>query len=79
MAKELNSALIQDKEHAASILSRIPAGRWGEPEDFKGPILFLAIPASLYVSGEILSVDGGWVGRYGWGLATKLTVKKRLG
>lgn len=59
----MNEALIKNKERAASILARIPAGRWGVPDDFKGSIIFLASRASLYVSGEILTVDGGWMGR----------------
>jgi 2-deoxy-D-gluconate 3-dehydrogenase len=63
VATDMNEALIQDKERAASILARIPAGRWGNPDDFKGPVVFLSSPASLYVSGEILTVDGGWMGR----------------
>ncbi|KAI9665706.1 MAG: hypothetical protein M1821_003640 [Bathelium mastoideum] len=63
IATEMNTALIQDKERAASILARIPAGRWGFPEDFKGSIVYLASRASGYVSGEILTVDGGWMGR----------------
>lgn len=45
------------------ILERIPAGRWGEPDDFKGAIVFLCSEASNYVNGTILSVDGGWMGR----------------
>ncbi|MGI9401371.1 MAG: SDR family oxidoreductase, partial [Rhizobiaceae bacterium] len=45
------------------ILERIPAGRWGKPEDFGGPTVFLASSASDYVHGEILTVDGGWMGR----------------
>ena len=45
------------------ILARIPAGRWGDPEDFNGPVIFLASDASRYVHGEILVVDGGWMGR----------------
>ncbi|MGH2623431.1 MAG: SDR family oxidoreductase, partial [Sphingobacterium sp.] len=45
------------------ILDRIPAGRWGEAKDFKGPALFLASEASNYVHGTILTVDGGWMGR----------------
>lgn len=56
-------ALRNDKERSAAILSRIPAGRWGEPEDFKGPVVFLASDASNYVNGTILTVDGGWMGR----------------
>ncbi|MFC5536599.1 SDR family oxidoreductase [Rhodocytophaga aerolata] len=56
-------ALRNDQERSASILSRIPAGRWGEPDDFKGAILFLASAASDYVHGTILTVDGGWMGR----------------
>ena len=43
--------------------SRIPAGRWGDPEDFKGPVVYLASDAASYVHGEILVVDGGWMGR----------------
>jgi 2-dehydro-3-deoxy-D-gluconate 5-dehydrogenase len=63
IATDMNEALITDKDRAASILARIPAGRWGTPEDFKGPVVFLASQASKYVSGEIFTVDGGWMGR----------------
>lgn len=56
-------ALRNDPVRSKSILERIPAGRWGLPEDFKGPILFLASDASAYVNGIILTVDGGWMGR----------------
>lgn len=56
---DMNDALINDEQRAASILERIPAGRWGRPDDFKGPTVFLASRASRYVSGEILTVDGG--------------------
>ncbi|MFZ1789872.1 MAG: SDR family oxidoreductase, partial [Saprospiraceae bacterium] len=56
-------ALRNDANRSTSILSRIPAGRWGEPQDFKGPVVFLASSASDYVTGEILVVDGGWMGR----------------
>lgn len=59
----MNEALINDEKRAASILERIPAGRWGAPDDFKGPVVYLASRASLYVSGETLLVDGGWMGR----------------
>ncbi|MBH55172.1 MAG: 2-deoxy-D-gluconate 3-dehydrogenase [Opitutaceae bacterium] len=52
-----------DPERSEQILSRIPAGRWGEPDDFKGPVVFLASEASRYVQGATLLVDGGWMGR----------------
>lgn len=57
------AALRQDPERHAAILGRIPAGRWGQPEDFKGPVVFLASSAADYVNGTILTVDGGWMGR----------------
>lgn len=60
---EMNTALMNDQERQKSILARIPAGRWGQPEDFKGVVVFLASDASQYVSGEIITVDGGWMGR----------------
>ena len=63
VATDMNTALLQDPERSASILARIPAGRWATPEDFKGVTIFLASRASGYVSGEILTVDGGWIGR----------------
>lgn len=56
-------ALRNDPDRSISILGRIPAGRWGEPDDFKGPVVFLASEASNYVHGTILTVDGGWMGR----------------
>ena len=56
-------ALREDAERSKSILGRIPAGRWGEPNDFKGPVVFLSSDASNYVDGTILTVDGGWMGR----------------
>ena len=56
-------ALRDDPLRSQQILARIPAGRWGEPADFKGPVVFLASEASRYVNGEILVVDGGWMGR----------------
>jgi 2-deoxy-D-gluconate 3-dehydrogenase len=56
-------ALRNDPDRSASILSRIPAGRWGNPDDFKGPVVFLASSASDYVHGTILTIDGGWMGR----------------
>ena len=63
VATEMNTALMEDENRAKSILARIPAGRWGTPEDYKGPVLFLASAASQYISGECLVVDGGWMGR----------------
>ena len=56
-------ALREDSERNASILGRIPMGRWGLPDDFKGPIVFLASAASDYVNGTVLFVDGGWMAR----------------
>jgi len=56
-------ALRNDPVRSKSILDRIPAGRWGEPDDFQGPAVFLASAASDYVHGTILTVDGGWMGR----------------
>lgn len=59
-----NTQALQDNEDRnRSILERIPAGRWGEPEDFAGPVVFLASPASDYMNGSIITVDGGWMGR----------------
>lgn len=63
IATDNTEALRNDPVRQQQILARIPAGRWGEPEDFKGPTVFLASQASSYVNGEILVVDGGWMGR----------------
>jgi 2-deoxy-D-gluconate 3-dehydrogenase len=60
---EMNTALLANAERLKSISERIPAGRWGIPEDFKGSVVFLAGKASAYVSGHVLVVDGGWMGR----------------
>ncbi|KAG0650594.1 2-keto-3-deoxygluconate oxidoreductase [Hyphodiscus hymeniophilus] len=60
---EMNTALLANAERLRSISERIPAGRWGVPEDFKGSVVFLAGKASAYVSGHVLVVDGGWMGR----------------
>ncbi len=57
------SALRADEDRNKSILARIPAGRWGEPEDLCGALVFLCSPAAAYVHGIILPVDGGWLGR----------------
>ncbi|MCB9287162.1 MAG: SDR family oxidoreductase [Lewinellaceae bacterium] len=56
-------ALRNDPERSSSILARIPAGRWGQPDDFKGPIVFLSSSASDYMTGTVMVVDGGWMGR----------------
>ena len=56
-------ALRSDRQRFQAILARIPQGRWGTPDDFKGPAVFLASKASDYVNGSILIVDGGWMGR----------------
>jgi 2-deoxy-D-gluconate 3-dehydrogenase len=55
--------LRQDPVRQQQILDRIPAGRWGEPEDLAGAVIFLASAASNYVNGTVLTVDGGWLGR----------------
>ncbi|KAG9238814.1 2-deoxy-d-gluconate 3-dehydrogenase-like protein [Amylocarpus encephaloides] len=63
IATEMNTALLADEVRLKSISERIPAGRWGVPEDFKGSVVYLASKASSYVSGHVLVVDGGWMGR----------------
>lgn len=63
MATDMNSALIADAGRNADISARIPAKRWGTADDMKGPLLFLASKASDYVSGAVLPVDGGYLGR----------------
>ena len=60
---DVTEALQNDPDRYQAILERIPAGRWGNPDDFKGPVVFLASAASDFVNGEILVVDGGWMGR----------------
>ncbi|PPB80826.1 2-deoxy-D-gluconate 3-dehydrogenase [Albidovulum inexpectatum] len=63
IATSNTEALRSDEGRNAEILSRIPAGRWGEPEDIAGAVTFLCSPAANYVSGAILNVDGGWLAR----------------
>ena len=63
IATDNTEALRADPVRNPAILSRIPAGRWGEPADYKGATVFLASRTSDYVHGEVLVVDGGWMGR----------------
>lgn len=63
MATNNTQQLRQDGERSADILARIPAGRWGTPEDLQGAAVFLASSASDYVNGFTIAVDGGWLGR----------------
>ncbi len=63
MRTENTRPLFQNEERRQAILERIPAGRWGEPEDLCGAAVFLASRASDYVHGHVLVVDGGWMGR----------------
>ena len=63
MATDNTAALRADPQRSAEILGRIPAGRWGEPEDLQGALVFLASSASDYVTGHTLAVDGGWLAR----------------
>ena len=63
IATNNTQALREDAARSKSILERIPIGRWGLPDDFKGPVVFLASSASDYVNGTILFVDGGWMAR----------------
>ncbi|KAH7928601.1 NAD(P)-binding protein [Leucogyrophana mollusca] len=63
IATDMNERLLADPVRFRQISERIPAGRWGDPQDFAGPVVFLASQASQYVCGELLVVDGGWMGR----------------
>lgn len=63
METDNTAALRADPVRNPAILARIPAGRWGRPEDLAGAVVFLASAASDYVNGTILTVDGGWMGR----------------
>ncbi len=60
---DVTKALQEDPVRNPAILSRIPAGRWGEPDDLKGAVTFLCSPAAEYVTGITIPVDGGWLGR----------------
>lgn len=63
MATDNTAPLRADEKRSAAILERIPAGRWGTSDDLKGAVVFLASPASDYVNGYTLAVDGGWLAR----------------
>jgi 2-deoxy-D-gluconate 3-dehydrogenase len=63
IATDVTAALRDDPARNPAILARIPAGRWGSPDDLAGAVVFLASAASDYVSGTVLTVDGGWMGR----------------
>ena len=63
MATNNTQALRSDDDRSEEILSRIPAGRWGTPEDMAGAVVYLASAASSYVNGFTLAVDGGWLAR----------------
>ena len=63
IATKLTKGVTEDPVRSKEILGRLPAGRWGYPEDFKGPIIFLASHASDYLSGAVIPVDGGYLTR----------------
>ena len=63
MATNNTQELREDAERSKAILDRIPAGRWGSPDDLKGPVVFLASSASDYINGYTVAVDGGWLAR----------------
>lgn len=63
ISTDVTEDLQKDSERSQQILSRIPAGRWGNADDFKGPIVFLCSEASAYMHGSTVLVDGGWMGR----------------
>ena len=63
MTTELTTALREDTERYEAFRARMPAGRWGEPDDLAGAVVYLASDASRYVSGSVIAVDGGWLSR----------------
>lgn len=63
MATDNTAPLRADAQRSAEILGRIPAGRWGTPQDLQGVAVFLASPASSYLTGYTIAVDGGWLAR----------------
>lgn len=60
---DMNTGIIENEVRYRQISERIPAERWGSPDDFKGSVVFLASEASNYIHGHVLTVDGGWMGR----------------
>ncbi|UJF34987.1 2-dehydro-3-deoxy-D-gluconate 5-dehydrogenase KduD [Paenibacillus hexagrammi] len=63
MTTNNTAPILKDEKRTQSITERIPAGRWGSPDDLKGPVVFLASSASDYMNGHVLCVDGGWMAR----------------
>lgn len=63
MATQMNTKLIEDPKRNSEILARIPMGRWGNEQDMKGVVVFLSSSASNYLSGAVIPVDGGYLGR----------------
>ena len=63
IATNNTEALLNDPDRNQAILDRIPAGRWGDPDDIAGAVAFLCMPAAKYVTGAVLNVDGGWLAR----------------
>jgi len=63
MATEMNTNLMENENRYREITARIPAGRWGTPEDIKGVTIFLASRASDYLNGAVIPVDGGYLSR----------------
>jgi 2-deoxy-D-gluconate 3-dehydrogenase len=63
VATDNTQALQADEVRSAELLARVPAGRWGHPDEIANPVVFLASDAARFVHGSILTVDGGWLGR----------------
>ncbi|MBT8425920.1 MAG: SDR family oxidoreductase, partial [Silicimonas sp.] len=63
VATDNTAALQADPEREAQLMARVPASRWGTPEEIADPVVFLASDAARFVHGAILPVDGGWLGR----------------